>query len=99
MLLHGKRRDFIPTPLLEPIFAAKLEVLSAEREENLYDYYSKGLRLMTSLAGLESHVADTLKRELYVTLSDMIFGNTMDVQEIQAWRQERYPRKYNLLNR
>ncbi len=98
-LLHGKRRDCIPTPILEPIFAAKLEVLSDEREEDLYDYYSKGLRLMTSLAGLESRVADDLKRELYATLSDMIFGNTMDVQEIQVWRQERYPRKYNLLKR
>ncbi len=90
VLLHGKRKDCIPTPILEPIFAAKFEVLNNERTTELYDYYSKAFRMFASLAGIPSKDAGELKEAFIETASTRIFGNGLDAQVVRSWSEERY---------
>lgn len=60
MLLNGERKDCIPAPILEPIFATKLEVIG----EKEHTYYSKIFRLFAAMKGIEnpSNYADELNK-------------------------------------
>ncbi len=96
LLLHGKRKDCIPTPILEPIFAARVEALDSERETDLYDYYCKAFRIFASLVGMSIQNAGELKQVFYDKISNAVFGNNIDSDAVEKWAEARYKPKYTL---
>lgn len=102
LTLHGKRKDCIPTPMLESIFTGKLEV-TEEKEGDLYDYYSKAFRIFACLAKMNwpepGKSAGELKEAFVKAAGEIVFADKVSddlKQKVQQWGEDRYRPKFTL---
>ena len=92
VLLHGRRKDCMAAPILEPIFAGKFEVANEERETDLYDYYSKAFRIFVALKAVKSgsQFAGELKECFIEKAWNVVLKRQFDEEQVSKWSEVRY---------